>query len=267
MTVTRHVRHVSSGGSEKRLTAFTLVELLAVLAVVVVLIALTMPVLQQAKAAVNHTANLAAMRQFSTALTLYSLQSDGSFPFFGIPGAPERGLSFGTCRVGVFSSQGAQVLVDSSQYWVSAIVPFLSGWNDLPYESRIDRDGVVMSSCGSSGKGMYWSPVRMTHTVFADPAFFTDAGPHSGSMINGSRISQVRHPSRKGMLIGFPSSSGRVDAGTFPPAFVRIAFADGSTLMQPWVIRAIDPPRRPPFTLIDYWPIMATPDGLKGFDY
>jgi len=66
----------------KRNRAFTLIELLVVIAIIAILAAILFPVFAQAKMSAKKAADLSNMKQITTAVLIYSSDSDDKFPIY-----------------------------------------------------------------------------------------------------------------------------------------------------------------------------------------
>ncbi|MGI9013841.1 MAG: prepilin-type N-terminal cleavage/methylation domain-containing protein [Phycisphaerales bacterium] len=244
-------------------SGFTLVEVLVVVAIIAVLIALAAPAMVGLRQSVVKTQHLAALRSHSTALALFASDNEGAFPFFGVAGAPEFGLTFGKCHIPPPSSVD-NFFAYQSRGWVSATVSYLSATDKLPFAASVKGAGVAHSYCGQLGEdvGFFFSPVMMTHTVFAEPRFFDGAGGDRVIRTKQMRTTQVKHPGRKGILVIVPPAELRGEHLTE----AWVAFADGSVRELPWNLDRNVQNTSVSFSLFDQIPIMTTRDGLNGFD-
>lgn len=239
---------------------FTIVECLVTMALLSLLIAVALPVLKSIRRQAVGVSALSTLRQMNFAVIGYSNDSNGRLPFLGMPGDPSSPLVVNGHQIP--TANGALFFRDQSRYWVSAL-PEVSAMN-----AGILPDGPVLIDHGyrygaPSGK-IIASRFQMTSTAFAAPEFWTPSGTSNDfSLIRGTRFSEIRNPSRKGMLLDtFSNLFTSIDSWKTSKALV--GFADGSTRLEEAL--GATPGVDGPF-LFTAFPIMETVDGLSGIDY
>lgn len=241
-----------------KMRAFTLVEVLVVLLVLAVLIAMILPVFRRTKESVGDIQSLSAIRQMHAAMVLYTHEHDQMYPFFGISGSPEAGIWINGTHRSSGLPGGHQFFIQHQDLYVSALVKHLSG----PMETASGSAFQVPSHPDKeTPEGVYVSNILYSHSFITSPAFWKDGGPHEARHVQPTRVSMVRHPPRKGLLVyGNPS--------LFAENRVIIGFADGSASKeQRNMAGSITPDSRTPFTLNNRAPAMITRDGVLGVDY
>lgn len=191
-------------------------------------------------------------------LSGYMSEHNQAFPFMGTPGDPGQPLNINGASV---STDGSLFFRYQSWYWASIVLPFFSGHPSL-------ADGEVFidhgAAYGAPPERIFACRYFMTNTAFAVPEFWQGtATPADLSLLRGTRITHMRNPARKGVLIdafaGFLAESDNLRT-----AKVLVTFGDGAVRLEPQLPQA--PYVERPYT-IDYWPIMATEGGLAGIDF
>lgn len=247
---------------------FTIIETLVVLAVLSVLLAVLLPAVKGVRNSGRRVEAVGALRQSFTALSLYTMSHDLYYPFFAEPGLPSHPLRIGQT---VIQTSPSVHFSRHSTWWPSAIMPFLTAIPSLDGQPAFLHDATHIPPTGREPEVYSSGRLRMSHTAFASPEFWQDSGLFPHRQMVGVRVSQVRHPARKGIIVdlGGPEAD---DIPPYryiesPPTAARIAFADGSIDRLPWHSgRNIAPPSQVPFNLMLWVPTMATRDGVKGAD-
>lgn len=256
----------TSSEAGRRVHGFSLLELLVVMAAIGLLLAIILPALGRLGRVTGDVESLATMRQLSISLSLYMDDSNGRFPYFGTPGQPDQPLIINDVEVPTVD--GALYFRFHSWYWISVVMPYISGRPKIGgREVFIDhgyRFGLEEDDLGRVVTSRY----HMTYTAFAVPEFWeTEDTPADLSLLKGTRLTHVLNPARKGILIDvfagvFASSQG--ESARPKSNEILIAFGDGSSSINrrhpqaPFVER--------PYQLT-YNPIMATKLGLRGIDF
>lgn len=240
--------------------AFTLIEVLVVIAVVVVLLSLALPFLTGTRDAARVGRRVQISRQLNAALTLYCGDHKDGFPFLGTPGS-----AFTPIRIHGFEVPGPFFRMHR-WLWASAVVPDYFEADRSVVEECEGCPGYMQSVLGWPGF-IITTEHSLTDTVLASAAFWRD-DPGGGtswldeSYLRQTRLSEIRHPSRKGLLV--EGWAGHHGTPRGPRAAVSLG--DGSARAVDW--RVLDPKlavERP-------WgaagvPIVSTRDGLEGRDW
>lgn len=241
-----------------KMRAFTLVEVLVVLLVLTVLIAIVLPVFRRTKDSAGDIRSLSAIRQMHTAMALYTHEHNQMYPFFGIPGKPEAGIWVN----GVHRSTGAQgafFFWTQQSVYVSGLLKHLSGVMEMA--DGHPAYGPSNSPDLSSRDQVYVSTIVYSPSFLALPDFWKDGGPHDPRFIQPTRVSMVRHPPRKGLLVYSTLEM-------FQSNRVMLGFADGSVRQEERnMSRSIKKDPQSPFWLNDRAPGLITRDGVHGIDY
>ncbi|MGI9014182.1 MAG: prepilin-type N-terminal cleavage/methylation domain-containing protein [Phycisphaerales bacterium] len=239
---------------------FTLLELLVVVALVALIIALLLPAVSAMRNLSLRTQTLSAMRQLVQAVSLYSFDFDGSFPYYGVPGDPAAPLTFNGSRR---PTSIPLHLVHHSEYWASGVRPYLSG---APQTSM----GPAVRPLAEEIDGLYFSPFRMSMTCFTDAEFWQDSQRGFRTIqIVGNKQQRIRWPARKVVL-----SAPDLHAAQASERSVKeletwfAAMADGSVTHTQWLgpDRNVIPSFIPSVVTYPYWFGSATTDGIDGVD-
>lgn len=263
-------RHRSDRTRRPHGPAFSLIEVIVVLGVIAVLIALALPALSRSRSTADDAAALAMQRHLLMSIHLYAADHEDALPYLGVPGDPHATFTLHgwTDRLGMlyFSQNKA--------YWLSLVYniyiePFPG--------ARYDRDEAFpfFSSLFTPPlrpNPMVRSPFHLTHASAAEARFWDgDADRSDRNDLKGTRLAQVAHASRKGLILDLSSGVFASVRGASAHA-ASVGFADGSAAWKSW----------PPGGLADFdpnlvadrhalgaipWPVMSTRRGLSGIDY
>lgn len=193
-----------------RVAGFTIIETLVVLAVLSVLLAVLLPAVKGVRNSGRRVEAVGAMRQSLTALSLYTMSHDLYYPFFAEPGLPAEPLHIGRT---VIDTSASVHFSRHSTWWPSAIMPFLTAIPSLDGQPTFFPDTTLIPPDGRPPDVYSSGRFRMSHTAFASPEFWTDSGPFPHRLMVGVRVSQVRHPPRKGIIVDL----GGPEADDIPP--------------------------------------------------
>ncbi|MGI9013189.1 MAG: prepilin-type N-terminal cleavage/methylation domain-containing protein [Phycisphaerales bacterium] len=230
---------------------FTAIELLVVLAVLAVLIAILLPAVAGVRNRAEDTAAAGALRQTYVALQLYSFEHNLGLPYWNTPGDPDG--PYELYGRNVYHFPGSGHFERMSWTWANMIVPYMSGTSDIgprPFRLVSHPDDETLFLCR----------FKMTYGAFADPWFWSDDRPATDSMLRGTRMTEVKWPARKALLID-GATNHRLNGGVM----VQCAAADGSI--------GSHPPRSESGVVdrLHYGaaiaPLFATRYGLRGIDF
>jgi prepilin-type N-terminal cleavage/methylation domain-containing protein len=244
----------------KRSSGVTLLELVIVIAMIAIVAAILLPTLKHARRAAEDAGSAATLRQLGMALQQYAIEHDGSHPYFATPGDPTTPTHVN--GVDMSNTQGSYFLRQSS-YWASLILPYFSGNPELepvPCFRQHTHDGQVHQD-------VVWSRFWMTCTAFAAPEYWDDdlmAPPDF--LLRGTRVTEIRYPSRKGILLDIAGHSfdPRREQEVISSGRIALLLGDGSAGVRNWEPQA--PFVHRPYSSMTY-PIMGTVDGLQGTDF
>lgn len=237
---------------------FTILELIISIGVLMLIISLAMPAFSRVRRGADNVRSMAAMRQMMFALNGYTTDHQMQYPYFAIPGSPQAPTSL--YGVDLLDAQPGGHFLNQSAYWASLVLPYLSAdpeTSDVPALEEFGRGPFDVQ------RRVVWCRYFMTHTVFASPAFWRGVeAPADLSLLKGTRVTQMRNPARKGILLD-------IAAGAYSPRHLNtdtifVAFGDSSVRPCDWHPQA--PYVSRPFSATAF-PIMATEGGLEGTDY
>lgn len=243
--------------------AFTLLELLISLAIIGFLLALLAPALRPARAKADLTKQLSIQHQLLAAISMYTSDAGGYYPYFATPGNPN-----GPIRVRNFdlAQQGKPYFRAQSAYWPSIVAPrYLSSTADLEDDMFEDTrrqmqwpDYVIATQ--------YW----MSHAFHAAPEYWRGVQPPENlSWLTGTRIEKVRFPSSKTLLLQMTAANGPQPGPDPAVQYIdtTVGLVDGSARI------VLFPPENyqdrtvsRPFGALA-WPSLSTRDGIQGRDY
>ncbi|MBL8745788.1 MAG: type II secretion system protein [Phycisphaerae bacterium] len=270
MTGTPTRRSSSRQSIENATAAFSLVEALVVMGVIAILLAISLPLLRASRKRADLALRLAGQQQCLVGLLQYTTDFKGGFPFIGEQGVFEKYLRFRGWR----DNWPSPYFKVDSVFWPSVVVPTYSELIPDQMHAFADdpsADWFVYEGRGASAPANPFisTSFRLTHTTSAVPAYWiTEEPPEDLTLLRGTRVEDVRAPSKKGLLLD-------VRAGFFaqspPPALegmIAVAFGDGSASWQYPVPRTAE-----------HWgveriglgaasfPIMTTRQGILGQDF
>lgn len=244
----------------------SIVEILVVVAAIAVMIATLLPALSLSQRTAWRTARLASVRSCGMSVIGYTTGQDYSFPYQSTPMHPEAGF---TRTRGWISIRGPRSYFSgASFYWPTLmeesppadvelkVDPVEDGW--------MDEDGIATGPCP-----VRRSYVLLTCTTAAAPAYWIGENPDPPRhLCVGQRISDVRHPSLRGMmydadrrsLLGL-TAEGEATDNTLP----IVCWMDGSASGDALMPGAWKSPRFRRWGSVS-WPVMATPNGIHGRD-
>ncbi|MGI9015310.1 MAG: hypothetical protein ACR2GY_13835 [Phycisphaerales bacterium] len=224
--------------------------------VIAVLMAVLIPVGLKARQSAERAEELATLKQYAVALFSYEIDHQGRLPFFGEPRRPVDDLVFESGRVGT-GTAGSAAIVLHTFYWCSAIVPYMSSWDGLPYRVRL-WPAPLFDDLRETGA--FQSPVYMTSSAFADASLWRQSDTYSKDGYRPQTVAAARYPSRKILLSAF----GARDTDGMP-----VVMVDRSVqLVDPATIRpGFEPTGLFPFSINTHLPGAATLNGFSGFDF
>lgn len=214
----------------------TLLETLVTIAVIGVLIALLVPSLAGARLTSRQARLLADLRQSATAVGIYAGERADAFPTAIGPQTPDLPDLFGPDGPAIPPSS---YLTRNSLDW---------------------SEPVFGEAAGDASERR---PAMMTTAAFANPDVFTDNRVPLRNELRTQRLTGVRHPSAKGLLLS-------IDPEFWPPTdeaprSVLAARVDGSASH-----RSTDPAASPiPDSLVfgPAFPVVWTRNGVHGVDF
>jgi len=233
---------------------FTLLELIISIGVLMLLVSIAMPAISKVRRSAENAQSMAAMRQLMVALDGYTTDHQMRYPYFATPGRPQASITLH--GVDLFDAPLGGYFLQQSVYWASLVLPYLSA------DPKTSGFPTFVPVFGQD-KRVVWCRYMMTHTAFASPAYWRGAeAPDDLSLLQGTRVSQVRNPARKGILLD-------IAAGAWSPRHentdtIFVAFGDSSVRPCDWHPQASYVSR--PFSATAF-PIMSTEGGLEGVDY
>jgi prepilin-type N-terminal cleavage/methylation domain-containing protein len=241
----------------------TLIELLVVIAVVAVLVALVIPSVRGTRRGGRDARSLTRQRETLGLIVLYTQDHKDAFPYLGTPGDPLGPIMAGSARIE--PTGGASYFRTQMVYWASALVPTYCpsraamelGWG----ARKAERDGVAVSAPGAVA-----TPMWLTQAAHAGPEYFATPEPlNTPAMFRGTRTAEVAWPSAKGLTVDITAGAfANIEGATTPNARYPVGMADGSASMRTWAESA-QPVMRAWGSVT--WPVIATPDGVRGRDY
>jgi type II secretory pathway pseudopilin PulG len=247
----------------RRRVGFTMLEIMVAVVIILTLTALLIPAVGGVRDLADRAAAMSNARQLMTGLQLYMGDHELRYPFAGVSGDPRAPLNYNGTRVPT-ALGGMRFFRAQSQYWTTLIRPHLSS------TAKWEREGFMQAVSSSilpmtppKDDAVYSCNFAMTETAFADPDFFTSAGPHTDDMLRGTRLNDVKQPARKGAIIGDVRYGGPNDTVVLDAV---VGFCDGSVVVKPWTTRSFDPPDLR-FLLDYHLPIMTTEGGMAGIDF
>lgn len=232
---------------------FSLIELMVAIGVIAVLIALSIPVLGHARRTAQFTRSYSNQRQLVAAISQYAQSYADMYPYLGEPGNPEAGL-----RGVTLGDAPAPPYFASWAYWPTA----------LAVSGQEESAGLAMNAELThrmrdlyNNPGLFTGYYMMTHAASAAPNFWIpDDLRLEESLFRAIRVSEVRFPASKGLLVD-------VNEPVFPDDNDgwSVGLADGSAGFR----------RRDPVSYDDLlrpyganpWSVLTTPHGVHGRDY
>lgn len=212
---------------------FTIIELLVSIVIIGVLIAILLPALAGARKQAKNTTILSSIRQAGVAVTDYTNEENGYFPYRGKAHEPKDYY---------FRSQ--------AKYWPTTLLAH-----------GVDLDGKLPRTRRTESKlieTFFW----LTHAAHARPEYWGDDDSviENDLMYAGVRIDEALFPSRKGMLIDVAFNEESIGAS--------VCFLDGSASFIPFnkTPLYIESDLRRPLSATP-WHVLTTPDGIRGIDY
>ncbi len=190
--------------------AFTLIEMLCVIAIVGVLLALAVPLILQTRAHAKASRVLQCLRQHAGVFTLYAADHADAMPVF--TNRREAAMIAGGACTG-----RALRYFEGFNYWHCVLAE--------KYYTVAEASAVfyVGGRVAPGGQTSYW----YSAAFLADPEFWNPSTRTNPSQWNGTRLSSVLFPDRKGLLaqLGVRSPDWKVLERWSGEA----AFTDGST--------------------------------------
>lgn len=235
---------------------FTILEALLCLAIAAMLIAIAFPSFKRVTLASEETAAHSALRQSAVATITYASDHRTSLPFL-VPVGSGQPTSFAGEE---FPPNSVDYFFDQTRYWATVVMPW---FNSVPHVGSepilqpIEVDGVTLQR----------SRIWMTSTAFAAPGYWkTVEPPDDPSLFRGTRLSEIHHPSRKGLLVDIASGvfhRDQQDQHRPTAHHLLVATGDGAVASYPWpeateIVLRVGAPG---------WPIMSTRGGVAGIDF
>lgn len=242
---------------------FTLIELLLVIILIGVLISLGAPALNQVREQGRHAASLNNLRQHSLTLGSSAIDSAGAFPRHTDPHATYSVIRFGEIAIPTmyFGAHGLWGLAMVDHYGNN---PFHESFVSPGYDN-----GFGAPLVGPTGARNIFTSYFYSHSFIAAPDYWNpETRKDDRSQWTRTRLDQVTHPSRKGIVLDIWTYAGQ--DGSLPPRLagpVLVGFVDASARSIP---RNDFLPAYPGGPGVDYFPfgmpVMHTIDGVRGAD-
>jgi len=170
---------------------FTIIEMLVVLGVLAILISIAAPALKRARDASVEIAEQTHQREAGDLLLHYASDTDGEFPFYGVPG---------TDRAPVLCPGNSPQV---SSYWSQpgswSSYLFLQGYDTMFTAAPPHRHNDPTGSISRCGMPVAWD--ALTYTAFAPSHFWREEDPQRVEDHLPQRWHVVAHPSAKGILL------------------------------------------------------------------
>jgi prepilin-type N-terminal cleavage/methylation domain-containing protein len=196
---------------------FTLVELLVVIGIIAVLIGVLLPALSKARKQAQLTVCMSNQKQLVAALLMYCGDNRGCFP--GGPGGyKNNGVPKYTVRLAAWDTEARNPYScnqdeDNGPIWLAKYVGKSKKIPGCPAEPDVKDTGLA----ATNNRTNYWYPLSLvyrpdqianpTQIQFAD--FATDP---PGTMQTPQKITQVRHPTQKCVIIESKTYHDRIVA-------------------------------------------------------
>lgn len=199
---------------------FTLVELLLVIALIAVLVALTLPGLGGSREAAVRATGLSYLRSHVAIMAQYSSDYKDSFPYFTDPGATTTVIR--TARGDVVSLR----YFEAFAFWNYALA-------DGYYNGNPDDQSFY------PGRPIAGGPTLLSYgcCFIADPGFWNPRTRTWTGQFHPTRLSSVRHPSKKALLSWFDTTRFDIPNNIIDPSWqtlpVGLGIVDGSARSIP----------------------------------
>jgi prepilin-type N-terminal cleavage/methylation domain-containing protein/prepilin-type processing-associated H-X9-DG protein len=167
--------------------AFTLVELLVVIGIIAVLVSILLPSLNRAREAANQTKCLSNLRQLGMAFVMYVNESRGKFPYTGRYDIPKPEDFLWWQETPYLGRTVADIRG-------SAIAKYLARNGNITKDYFIcPSDDVEQRQSKGPGGGWYRYSYSMN--------YFLEDSPYNPKGYKSPRVSSIRHPSEKIILV------------------------------------------------------------------
>jgi prepilin-type N-terminal cleavage/methylation domain-containing protein len=181
-----------------RKSGFTITELIAVIAILAMVVAIAIPTLSSVYSRARSVVGEANLRTHAQVLSMYANDNAGWMPYFGGPGPDPIGFEFdnqSSFPVMFFDTHRFWHLWISSKYYDQTVLAevFRAPWD----EDEIIIESAYLYPCVYLASPSYW---RAESRMIGD------------SQLRGTRIENVRFPSRKSLVVLPPNKQLGEDA-------------------------------------------------------